>query len=78
MHVNGITGEVAATPEEVSVLAGDAVGEGRRQRLVLTGSCEICGGEYAIVFTQHKGETYMETVRINEGPIYRTGRTDWR
>ncbi|MER5625706.1 hypothetical protein ABT061_32175 [Streptosporangium sp. NPDC002544] len=49
-----------------------------RQRLALTGWCEICGGEYAIVFTQHKGATYMETIQINEGPIYRTGRTDWR
>ncbi|MEV4753302.1 hypothetical protein AB0K21_43760 [Streptosporangium sp. NPDC049248] len=78
VHVNGITGEVAATPEEVSVPTGGAVGEGRRQRLALTGWCEMCGGEYAIVFTQHKGATYMETVQINEGPIYRTGRTDWR
>ncbi|GAB2468130.1 hypothetical protein GCM10027187_40400 [Streptosporangium sandarakinum] len=76
IHVSAITGEV--TREEIIAPAGPAVGEGRRQRIALTGHCENCTGEYAIIFTQHKGETILETVPINEGPIYRTGRTSWR
>lgn len=39
---------------------GAAVGEGRRQRISLTGTCETCGGQFALVFTQHKGVTYVE------------------
>lgn len=36
-------------------------GEGRRQRVSLLGECEA-GCRFAIVFTQHKGDTVVEVV----------------
>lgn len=50
------------------------IGEGRRHRIALMGWCENCRSEYAIVFTQHKGRTFVDAVPVNEGPIYDTGR----
>ena len=40
---------------------GDMVGAGRRHRIVLEGWCEN-GCNFAVVFTQHKGTTFVETV----------------
>lgn len=40
---------------------GPLVRVGRRHRIVLAGSCEE-GHGFAIVFTQHKGHTYVECV----------------
>ena len=35
-------------------------GEGRRHRISLIGWCELCGSDWALVFTQHKGATLVE------------------
>lgn len=40
------------------------VGEGRRHRIALIGWCELCTGEFALLFTQHKGVTYTESVNL--------------
>lgn len=72
IHVHGITGEV--TREGIEAPIGSKIGRGRRHRIALTGWCDGCHGEFAIIFTQHKGETYIETQLINAAPIYDTGR----
>ena len=36
-------------------------GEGRRGRFALLGDCEN-GHDFSVVFTQHKGNTFVETV----------------
>jgi len=59
--VNAITGQIA-THGEVSAPTGPKEHEGRRQRIALTGYCEEGNHSFAIVFTQHKGGTYVETV----------------
>lgn len=41
--------------------AGSQVGVGRRHRISLLGECED-GHTFAIVFTQHKGGTFVEVV----------------
>lgn len=41
---------------------GTHVGIGRRHRIVLAGSCEICGATLELIFTQHKGQTLVEWV----------------
>lgn len=46
-----------------SVPTGAEAGEGRRHRIALIGSCEV-GHEFAIVYTQHKGTTFVETVDL--------------
>lgn len=74
VHVDGISGEVGQGDDIPSAPTGQAVGEGRRHRIALTGFCELCGGDYAIVFTQHKGQTHVETVSINHEPRYETGQ----
>jgi hypothetical protein len=38
------------------------VGVGRRHRIAVTGICEQAGHRFAVVFTQHKGVTYVEAV----------------
>lgn len=55
---DAITGQVI-TNSEVPAPLGTRVGEGRRQRIALVGHCEG-GCDFAFVFTQHKGETYVE------------------
>lgn len=40
------------------------VGVGRRHRIALIGCCEHCEGEFALLFTQHKGVTLVETVDL--------------
>lgn len=59
--VNAITGRVEANGDQAAP-AGPAVGEGRRQRVAITGTCESNGHTFAIVFTQHKGVTLVEAV----------------
>lgn len=44
---------------------GSRVGTGRRHRIALHGWCEICGGKFAIVFTQYKGVTLVEPQEID-------------
>lgn len=58
------TGEIT---EPRVVPAGDTVGEGRRSRVALIGYCELCDiGSFAIVFTQHKGTTFIDVVAVDE------------
>ena len=43
------------------------LGAARRSRVALVGYCELCdGGSFAIVFTQHKGTTFIEAVAVDE------------
>lgn len=42
------------------------VGLGRRHRIALYGWCESCNGEFALLFTQHKGVTLVESVGLGE------------
>ncbi len=44
---------------------GKRVGAGRRHRIALHGWCEMCSGKFAIVFTQHKGVTFVEPQEID-------------
>jgi hypothetical protein len=60
LHQLNARGE-ATTPESVPV--GPEMGEGRRHRIALIGWCEH-GHKFAIVYTQHKGETYVDTVGL--------------
>jgi hypothetical protein len=57
--VNAVTGRVETQMPYTPPAGSD--GEGRRHRIALAGSCEN-GCEFAIVFTQHKGSTYIEAV----------------
>lgn len=41
------------------------VGEGRRHRFALLGWCECCAGRFALVFTQHKGVTLVESMDVS-------------
>ncbi|MEV6350271.1 hypothetical protein [Actinoplanes sp. NPDC051851] len=59
--VNAITGQINTHGGEAAP-AGPKEGEGRRQRVAVTGYCEEGQHSFAIVFTQHKGGTYVETV----------------
>ena len=59
IFVHAITGEVR-TQSSVPAPVGKRVGEGRRHRIALSGSCEECGHQFALVFTQHKGDTIVE------------------
>lgn len=47
------------------VPTGRQVGTGRRHRIALIGWCEQCEGRrFALVFTQHKGVTFVESVEM--------------
>lgn len=60
--VSAVTGQIR-THEEQSAPAGPAVGDGRRHRIAITGYCEGEGEhKFAVVFTQHKGWTFMEAI----------------
>lgn len=61
IKVNAVTGKIV-THDDSSAPAGEAVGEGRRQRIAIDCYCEICGGTFHLVFTQHKGVTHIEWV----------------
>lgn len=58
--VDACTGQVAT--KGVAPAIGSHVGIGRRHRIVLVGSCEICGATLELIFTQHKGQTLVEWV----------------
>jgi hypothetical protein len=60
--VNALTGQVVTHSDE-SAPFGDRVKEGRRHRIALRGWCEE-GHDFAIVFTQHKGTTFVEVVPV--------------
>jgi hypothetical protein len=45
---------------------GTRVGVGRRHRIVLYGWCETCPDTFALVFTQHKGRTLFEVVKLEK------------
>lgn len=55
-------GDVADVSGNVPV--GPRVGSGRRHRIALLGWCEMCAGKFALVFTQHKGVTFVESVEM--------------
>lgn len=74
IHVDAVEGTVEQQGAP-SAPAGPGVGEGRRHRIALTGWCEMCGGEYAIIFTQHKGATLLEAVPINQERRFQTGQS---
>ena len=59
IEVSTVSGDITH-PSLVPV--GSEVGEGRRDRIALAGWCEVCGGKFALVFTQHKGVTFVEWV----------------
>lgn len=56
---NGVVGESA-------VPTSRHVGVGRRHRIALIGWCESCDGEFALLFTQHKGVTLVESIDLGE------------
>ena len=59
--VNAITGQVKTHGDQAAP-AGATQGEGRRQRIAVTGFCEENDHNFAIIFTQHKGVTFAEAV----------------
>ena len=67
--VHAITGKLETHCSDPAPV-GEMVKEGRRQRISIRGWCEGCGGTFAIVFTQHKGATLVEAVRINAPDAY--------
>jgi hypothetical protein len=52
--------------EGAPVPAGPTVMTGRRHRIALLGWCENCSANFALVFTQHKGVTFVESVRLDD------------
>jgi hypothetical protein len=56
--VNALSGQVRTHRQDPSP-AREIVGRGRRQRISVAGHCEE-GHRFALVFTQHKGVTYVE------------------
>jgi len=59
ISVHAVTGETHVGTEE-PVPAGIRVGEGRRHRIAVEGSCQHCPTRFALVLTQHKGVIYVE------------------
>jgi hypothetical protein len=59
--VNAVTGQVKTHGDQPAPV-GPTSGEGRRQRIAVTGYCETGSHKFAIVFTQHKGQIFAETV----------------
>ena len=66
--VNAVTGQVM-THGDSPAPVGDAVRQGRRHRITLLGWCEE-GHGFAIVFTQHKGTTFVEVVPAEQAYPY--------
>ncbi|WP_326956885.1 hypothetical protein [Amycolatopsis sp. NBC_01286] len=63
--VDAVTGRVE-THGNSPAPTGTVVHDGRRQRIAVTGHCESGGHNFAIVFTQHKGQTLLEVVLIDK------------
>jgi len=55
------SGKVGSEPAPV----GSRVGVGRLHRIALHGWCEMCSRKFAIVFTQHNGQTLVEHLEID-------------
>lgn len=60
ISVNARTGRV--TTHGAPPAFGMDIGVGRRHRIVVAGTCELCGAVLELVFTQHKGQTFAEWV----------------
>lgn len=58
IEIDATAGTITPTSEPGP--AGTAVGSGRRHRIAVRGDCEQCGKGWALVFTQHKGATFVE------------------
>lgn len=58
--VNPRTGEV----REPEYAPTGSVGEGKRDRTSLVFTCEECPNAFAVIFTQHKGDTIVDAVRV--------------
>jgi hypothetical protein len=67
ISVDALSGYVRKD-DGMDVPVGPMVGEGRRHRVVLLGSCEN-GCRFAVVFTQHKGATFVETLAQSWLPV---------
>ncbi|MQA78088.1 MAG: hypothetical protein GEV10_06360 [Streptosporangiales bacterium] len=68
ISVNGVTGQVVTNRPEPGPV-GPTQNEGRRHRMAVTGWCEHCPGRFALVFTQHKGVTFVETVSAGDRSV---------
>jgi len=55
--------------ESPDVPVGLKVGHGRRSRIVLIGECENGGHNFGLFFTQHKGETIIETMELRREEV---------
>lgn len=66
-HGFGICTEHCGAYEPAAVPVGARVGSGRRHRIVLIGQCENGQHNFGLFFTQHKGETFVETVELYRG-----------
>jgi hypothetical protein len=60
----GLNARGAVTNRAGLVPESRSVGRGRRHRFALIGWCESCDGRFALVFTQHKGVTLVESVDL--------------
>lgn len=56
--VDAVTGQTI-TQNQTPAPVGPDAGDGRRHRIALVGQCEN-GCDFALVFTQHKGSTFVE------------------
>lgn len=62
VHTNGVVGVLP----DADIPPSRHVGVGRRHRIALIGWCENCGDEFALLFTQHKGVTLVESIGLGE------------
>jgi hypothetical protein len=60
-EISVTTGSGAVVTHRADQAPVGAYGVGRRDRVSLIGSCEMCNGKWAVIFTQHKGTTVVET-----------------
>jgi hypothetical protein len=74
--VDAVTGRVTTHGDDPAPL-GEAVKQGRRHRIVLMGWCEQRHG-FAIVFTQHKGTTFVEVVQTDYQALDDCSRSEIR
>lgn len=62
----GADGLIAPLPAGTTPV-GEYVGVGRRHRIALLGWCETCAARFALIFTQHKGTTFVESRELTDG-----------
>lgn len=58
--VHAVSGRI--TTHGPAPAVGSVVGQGRRHRIVLVANCETCSARPQLVFTQHKGQTFVEWI----------------